>query len=173
MGKTPLALSFCAYAAVAYQGHHYGTPAEKACFIVANTVDMLKECNSSGNWKAYTPLFLDEFDAADVRQQGLLGENSLKVLTDPTSGGTIRARYHDLAIPPLCPRIFASNLASSDEWLQNLGCHDEHKAAILKRTMFFMVRSSVMPMALRGVAESAIEVTPGLMAALDASLARM
>jgi hypothetical protein len=173
MGKTPLAISFCAYAAVAYQSHHYGTPAEKACFIVANTIDMLKECTTSGQWRPYTPLFLDEFEAADVRQQGLLGENSLKVLVDVMSGGTIRARYHDVAIPPACCRIFASNVGSSDEWLQHLGCHEEHRAAILKRTMFFQVRASVLPPALRGADQTAIEVTPGLRAALEAAMSGM
>jgi hypothetical protein len=173
LGKTPLAISFCAYAAVAYQSHHYGTPADKACFIVANTIDRLKECTTSGNWKPYTPLFLDEFEAADVRQQGLLGENSLKILVDVMSGGTIRARYHDVAIPAACPRIFASNVGSSDEWLQHLGCHEEHRAAILKRTMFFPVRTSVLPVALRGSTQSAIEVSPGLLASLEAALAGM
>jgi hypothetical protein len=173
LGKTPLAISFCAFAAVAYQSHHYGTAPDKATFIVANTIDLLKECTTSGQWRPYTPLFLDEFEAGDVRQQGLLGENSLKILVDVQSGGTMRARYHDVAIPPACPRIFASNVGSSDEWLQHLGCHEEHRAAILKRTMFFRVTTSVLPLALRGAAQSAIEVTPGLRAALDASLAGM
>jgi hypothetical protein len=173
MGKTPLAISYCSYAAIAYQGHHYGTSAEKATFIVANTIDMLKECTTSGQWKPYTPLFLDEFEAADAKQQGIVGENTLKVLVDVMSGGTLRARYHDVAIPPACPRIFASNVSTSDEWLQHLGCHQEHRAAILKRTMFFLVQSSVLPLALRGAAPSAIEVTPGLRAALDAALSGM
>jgi hypothetical protein len=173
LGKTPLAISFCAYAAAAYQGHHYGTVAEKATFIVANTIDLLKECTTSGQWRPYTPLFLDEFEAGDARQQGILGENTLKVLVDVMSGGTLRARYHDVAIPPACPRIFASNVSSSDEWLQHLGCHPEHRAAILKRTMFFSVQSSVLPVALRGAEQTAIEVTPGLRASLDAALAAM
>jgi hypothetical protein len=172
-GKTPLAISFCSYAAVAYQSHHYGTPSDKATFIVANTIDMLKECTTSGSWRPYTPLFLDEFEAADVRQQGLIGENSLKILVDVQSGGTIRARYHDVAIPPACPRIFASNVTSRDEWLQHLGCHEEHRAAILKRTMFFEVRATVLPLALRGTTQGAIEVTPGLRASLEAALAGM
>jgi hypothetical protein len=73
----------------------------------------------------------------------------------------------------MCPRVFASNVGSSEEWLQHLGCHEEHRAAILKRAMFFVLRSSVLPLALRGAEQSAIEVTPGLLAALDASLARM
>jgi hypothetical protein len=124
LGKTPLAISFCAFAAVAYQSHHYGTAPDKATFIVANTIDMLKECTTSGQWRPYTPLFLDEFEAADVRQQGIVGENSVKILVDVQSGDTIRARYHDVAIPPACPRIFASNVTTSDEWLQHLGCHE-------------------------------------------------
>jgi hypothetical protein len=173
LGKTPLAISFCSYAAVAYQGHHYGTPADKASFIVANTIDMLKECTTSGQWRPYTPLFLDEFEAADARQQGIVGENSLKILVDVQSGGTLRARYHDVAIPPACPRIFASNVGSVDEWLQHLGCHEEHRAAILKRTMFFHVRASVLPPALRGSTQTAIEITPGLRASLEAALAGM
>jgi hypothetical protein len=173
LGKTPLAISFCAYAAVAYQGHHFGTPAEKATFIVANTVDLLKECTTSGQWRPYTPLFLDEFEAGDARQQGLLGENTLKVLVDVMSGGTLRARYHDVAIPAACPRIFASNVGSKEEWLQGLGCHEEHRAAILKRTMFFHLTSSVLPVSLRGSAPSAIEVTAALRASLDAAMSGM
>jgi hypothetical protein len=173
LGKTPLAISFCAYAAAAYQGHHYGTPADKATFIVANTIDLLKECTTSGQWRPYTPLFLDEFEAGDARQQGILGENTLKVLVDVMSGGTLRARYHDVAIPAACPRIFASNVGSQDEWLQHLGCHPEHRAAILKRTMFFTVTSSVLPFALRGAEHAAIEVTAGLRSALDAALSAM
>jgi hypothetical protein len=173
LGKTPLAISFCAYAAVAYQGHHYGTSADKATFIVANTVDLLKECTTSGQWRPYTPLFLDEFEAGDARQQGILGENTLKVLVDVMSGGTLRARYHDVAIPAACPRIFASNVGSKEEWLLGLGCHEEHRAAILKRTMFFHLTSSVLPLSLRGSAPSAIEVTLGLRSALDAALSAM
>jgi hypothetical protein len=173
LGKTPLAISFCAYAAVAYQGHHYGTPADKATFIVANTIDLLKECTTSGQWRPYTPLFLDEFEAGDVRQQGLLGENSLKILVDVQSGGTLRARYHDVAIPPACPRIFASNVGSIDDWLLHLGVHEEHRAAILKRTMFFEVRANLLPAALRGAGQGAIEVSPGLLASLEAAMSGM
>jgi hypothetical protein len=64
-------------------------------------------------------------------------------------------------------------VGSKEEWLLGLGCHEEHRAAILKRTMFFHLTSSVLPVSLRGEAPSAIEVTVGLRAALDAAMSSM
>jgi hypothetical protein len=174
LGKTPLARSFCTYAAVAYQGLHYGTPRERCYFLAGNTVDMLKEFNSGGVWRPWTPLFLDEFDASDTRQQGILGENSMKVLTDPHAGGSIRCRYHDVVVPPNCPRVFASNQPDSTAWLATLGVDETHAPAIRKRCLFFRVVRDLLPSALRGAANSGgIEVTVAMTDALAASLDAM
>jgi hypothetical protein len=167
MGKTPLARSTCCYFAKAYQGLHYGVEASEAYYLMGNTVDMLKEFNQGGVWRAWTPLFLDEFEGADIRQQGLLGENSMKVLVDPGSGGSIRARYHDIVVPPNCPRVFASNLLEPEDWMAHLDIHETHGRAIRKRVLFFKVVRSVMPMELRAAAASSgIEVTAAMRQAL-------
>jgi hypothetical protein len=151
---------------VSYQSKFYGTPAEKCYYLQGNTVDMLKEFNQGGVLRSWTPIFLDEFEAADIRQQGLLGENSLKVLTDVWEGGSIRARYHDVVMPPRVPRVFAANVTSADEWLQGLGAHEQHRAAILKRVMFFHLTQSVMPADLRGAPQTVLD--PSLAEALAA-----
>jgi hypothetical protein len=171
LGKTPLAKSFCAYAAVAYQGLNYDTVRDKCYFLMGNTVDMLKEFNSGGVWRPWTPLFLDEFDASDTRQQGILGENSMKVLTDPLAGGSIRCRYHDVVVPPNCPRVFASNQSDASAWLAHLGVDETHSAAIRKRCPFFRVRSNLLPVALHGSQQDGgIEVTAAMTQALEAAM---
>ena len=110
---------------------------------------MLKECNQGGVLRSWTTPFLDEFEAADIKQQGLLGENSLKVLTDVWEGGSIRARYNDIVIPPKVPRIFAANCDDANAWLAQLGAHEMHRNAIMKRTIFFIVKSCLIPLELR------------------------
>jgi hypothetical protein len=139
----------CVYLAVAYQSKFYGTPADQCYYLQGNTVDTLKEFNQGGVLRSWTPIFLDEFEAADIKQQGLLGENSLKVLTDVWEGGSIRARYHDIVMPPKVPRVFAANAADSEEWLSNLGAHQQHRDAILKRVMFFKIKDCIIPSELR------------------------
>ena len=145
LGKTPLAQSLCHVLATAYQGNAYGTEPARCYYLQANTVDMLKEFNQGGVLRSYTPVFLDEFEAADVRQQGIMGENSLKVLTDVREGGTIRARYHDVLIPPRVPRVFAANVLSADAWFASIGAEEQHRMALRKRTLFFVLTQSVMP----------------------------
>jgi hypothetical protein len=171
LGKTPLAKATCCALAKAYQGLHYGTEADKAYYLMGNTVDMLKEFNQGGVWKAWVPLLLDEFESTDIRQQGLLGENSMKVLTDPCSGGSVRARYHDIVIPPMCARVFTSNMPSAERWMAHMDIDESHGRAIRKRCLFFVIRRSVMPLDLRGsAASSGIEVTAAMRQALASAM---
>jgi hypothetical protein len=171
LGKTPLARSSCVYFAKAYQKLHYDTEADKAYYLMGNTVDMLKEFNQGQVWKSYVPLLLDEFDGTDTRQQGILGENSMKVLTDVSSGGSMRCRYHDVVIPPMCPRVFTSNSLTPERWLSHLDIDEAHGKAIRKRVLFFVVGGNVMPMDLRGAAAtSSIEVTQAMRAALQSAM---
>jgi hypothetical protein len=171
LGKTPLAKSTCCALAKAYQGHHYKTEPEKCYYLMGNTVDCLKEYNQGGVWKSWVPLLLDEFESTDIRQQGLLGENSMKMLTDPCSGGSVRARYHDIVVPPMCPRLFTSNMPSAERWLSHMDVDEMHSRAIRKRCLFFVMRANVMPMELRGpAATSGIEVTSAMRQGLAAVL---
>jgi hypothetical protein len=136
---------------------------------MGNTVDMLKEFNQGQVWKQWVPLLLDEFEGSDTRQQGILGENSMKVLTDVMNGGSMRCRYHDVVIPPMCPRLFTSNMPSAERWMNHLDIEEMHSRAIRKRVLFFVLRSSVMPLELRtAAASSGIEVTAAMRAALAA-----
>jgi hypothetical protein len=166
-GKTPLAKSTCVYFAKAYQKLHYGTEADRAYYLMGNTVDMLKEFNQGQVWKSYVPLLLDEFDGTDTRQQGILGENSMKILTDVASGGSMRCRYHDVVIPSMCPRVFTSNSLTPERWLSHLDVDEAHGKAIRKRVLFFAVGGNVMPLDLRGrVSNTGIEVTAAMRTAL-------
>jgi hypothetical protein len=170
LGKTPLARATCCALAKAYQGLHYQTEPEKCYYLLGNTADMLKEFNQGQVWKSYVPLLLDEFEGTDIRQQGILGENSMKVLTDVMNGGSMRCRYHDVAIPPMCARLFTSNMPSAERWMAHLDVDESHGRAIRKRCLFFVIRASVMPMDLRNsaAAASGIEVTAAMRAALEA-----
>ena len=136
-GKTPLARSTAVYLAASYQAEFYQTPPARCYFIQANSIDCLRSCQLV--LKSYVPLFIDEFEATDSRQQGILGPNSLKALCDVANGGTLRVRYGTIVIPENCPRIFAANVPTPDEWLQKLGSDPNHKPAILKRVLFFPV----------------------------------
>jgi hypothetical protein len=172
LGKTPLAKATCCALAKAYQGVHYQTAPEKCYYLMGNTVDMLKEFNQGQVWKQWVPLLLDEFEGTDTRQQGILGENSMKVLTDVTNGGSMRCRYHDVSIPPMCARLFTSNMPSSAGWMAHMDIDEMHGRAIRKRCLFFVVRASVMPMELRNsaAASSGIEVTSAMRAAIESAL---
>ena len=140
-GKTPLAKSTAAYLAAAYQGKFYDTPPERCYFIQANSVDALRACQHV--LKEWTPLFLDEFIPGD-RQQSRLGENGLKILTDVPQGGTLRIMYGSLIFPAFCPRLFAANATSAEEWLDRLGTNPLHRDAVLKRTLFFTLDSPLV-----------------------------
>ena len=171
LGKTPLCKSACVYWAVSYQGKFYGTPPEKCYYLQCNTVDMLKEFKQGGVLKSWTPIFLDEFQAADIKQQGIVGENGLKVLCEAWEGGTIRARYHDIILPTSVPRIFAANVASSAAWLNHLGVDDMHRIPIMKRVMFFHVTTALVPEQMRN--KKLVVLDTGLKDALAAGLSYM
>lgn len=137
LGKTPLAKSTAVYLATAYQQMAYGTPPGRCYYIQANSVDTLRACGHL--LKPYVPVFVDEFEASDVRQQGPLGENGLKVLCDVPEGGTLRVRFGSIVFPPSTPRLFAANCSSPDAWLRKLGADSVHLGAIKKRVAFFVV----------------------------------
>lgn len=143
LGKTPLAKSTAVYLATAYQQLAYGTPTGRCYYIQANSVDTLRACGHF--FKPYIPIFIDEFQAADVRQQGPLGENGLKVLCDVPEGGTLRVRFGSIVFPQCCPRIFAANCATPEDWLQKLGSNEVHLGAIRKRVVFFRVGHRLVP----------------------------
>ena len=143
LGKTPLAKSTAVYFATAYQQLAYGTPAGRCYYIQSNSVDTLRACGHL--LKPYVPIFIDEFQAADVRQQGFLGENGVKVLCDVPEGGTLRVRFGSIVFPQCCPRLFAANCANPEDWLQKLGTNASHLGAIRKRVVFFRVLSRIVP----------------------------
>jgi hypothetical protein len=147
LGKTPLAKSTAAYLATAYQRVAYNTPPGRCFYIQANTVDTLRACGHL--LKSYVPVFIDEFEAADIRQQGILGENSLKVLCDVPDGGTLRVRFGSVMLPPLCPRLFAANCSVPEGWLHKLGADTAHAGAIRKRVIFFKVTHRLVPVGAR------------------------
>ncbi len=91
------------------------------------------------------PIFLDECEVADTRQQGGLSENSVKVLCDVANGGTLRVRFGSIVFPPNCPRIFAANCNSPEDWLQTSGSNPAHVEAIRKRVIFFKVDRLLVP----------------------------
>ena len=161
-GKTPLAKSSAISFAVAYQAMAYKTPANRCFYVQANSVDMLRCVQHF--LKPFVPIFLDEFEAADVRQQGHLNENSLKVLCDVGEGGTVRVRYGSIVFPQQCPRLFAANCASPEAWLKRIGADPIHLEAIKKRTIFFSVSEPLVPSS--AARRSAIEPTR-LRAALE------
>jgi hypothetical protein len=147
---------------------HYNTEAESCYYLQANTTDMLKELNACDLLKSWVPLFLDEYQVSDGKQVGELSENAVKVLTDTWEGGTLRARYSDVVLPPRMPRLFAANATTVDDWLQHIGSQrPECRAAIEKRCIFFMVSSSVVPAELQRAGLSSV-VDPSLARALDA-----
>lgn len=143
LGKTPLAKSTAVYLAMAYQQSAYNTPQGRCYYVQANSVDTLRACGHV--LKSYVPIFVDEFEASDIRQQGPLGENGLKVLCDVPEGGTLRVRFGSIVFPPLAPRLFAANCSGPEGWLKRLGADPVHLGAIRKRVVFFNVSEPLVP----------------------------
>ena len=142
-GKTPLAKSTAVYLALAYQQLVYKTSAARCFYVQANSIDTLRACGQL--LKPYVPIFLDECEVADTRQQGALSENSVKVLCDVANGGTLRVRFGSIVFPPNCPRIFAANCDTAADWLEHLGSNPSHADAIQKRVIFFKVDRLLVP----------------------------
>ena len=146
----------------------YGTEESEAYYVMANTIDLLKELNQNDLLKEWVPLFLDEFETGDTAQVGALSANALKVLVDVPAGGSIRCRYHDLVLAPNMPRLFAANAASSDEWLQSIGASSaQHRLAVEKRMLFFCMSSSVVPLQFQNRTGMQSLIDPRLKAALS------
>jgi hypothetical protein len=165
VGKTPLAKSSAIFFAVSYQTHHYQWEDEKCYFVQASTIDTLKELNASDVLKPWVPIFLDEFEWSDQRQQGGMSDSAVKILCDTWEGGTVRTRHHDLVLPPRMPRIFCANCGTAAEWLGTVGATNElSRGAVMKRMLFFEVTGSLMPLGLQNREASVMD--PGLRAAL-------
>ena len=166
VGKTPLAKSSAILFAVSYQTHHYQWEDEKCYFVQASTIDTLKELNTSDALKPWVPIFLDEFEWSDQRQQGGMSDSTVKILCDVWEGGTVRTRHHDLVLPPRMPRIFAAHCDTPEQWIDTIGSSNPlSRDAVRKRVLFFHVEHSVVPVACQGPAVS-MTMDPGLKQAL-------
>ena len=54
-------------------------------------------------------------------------------------------RFGSIVFPQCCPRIFAANCATPEDWLQKLGSNEVHLGAIRKRVVFFRVGRRLVP----------------------------
>jgi hypothetical protein len=150
LGKTPLAESLCARLALSYQetGEYY---------ISTGTPDSLRKVADEGLLRPGVPVLIDEVDPGDKKQhRQRMSANFLKQLCGVASGWTIGARYADVALAPMAPRLLTSNARSAEEWLLDVNGSDDDRLAIRKRVIFFTVTEPLVPTA--SVAAKAMEL---------------
>jgi hypothetical protein len=114
--------------------------AHNAILWHCNTIDQIRAIK--GRMKAGQILMLDEFDPVGA-QIVHADANTIKVLLNAVSPGTVRARNEDVSLPSGLLRVLTSNAGSLDEWLAPLAAKPADNAAIVRRMATLHVTSSL------------------------------
>ena len=142
-GKSPVARSMCYTWAMGLQSD--GTPEEERYFVETSEVDSLKSVQRS--LLRDTPIYFEECSFSDSCQFQHMSPNIMKLLLQIYAGGNVRARNHNVYLPPGAPRVFSSN-AFGLEQFTGLKAYNPSDArelvAVRKRCFVFQVPDSIM-----------------------------
>ena len=106
-GKTPM----CVAVASAIAQAESSSPHD-AFFVKVSTLEGLGTCRAY--CRQGVPIILDEVTPSQMRK--LPEADYVKCLLDVASDATLTARYQDLALPALVPRLVTSNALSPEAW---------------------------------------------------------
>ena len=154
LGKTPLAMTLLAEAAVVLQ-QGCGWP---PYYIKVGTVESLRDAATNGSMKSKVPILFDDLspDRACGTRAGMPIE-MLKMILEVSQSSSVHARFKDLVFASEQPRIFTANAATPHEWHRSLPQNvfemtndtraglDFNIKAAFKRCCFAFVGHAIVP----------------------------